>query len=406
MGRTKHIPRPAPAEPDDQAVAPTGAGTGAEHDAAQGEAEIAEVVAQLPQGAVGSLQRFVEGGEKEWCEHIAAGDFDLDRIREKWGPGRYVIYWRKPDPNKPGRRVPSGSTPLRFGAPASNPGGAPVPGLAPDARASLAIATVAEEHVKRMLDGQQLLQQMQMAVLKNLTEPKQGSELTEKLLLALIAQRQQSAAPDLAALVTLADKLANRTSPTAAMKDTLDLLDKARELAGGGDEGPPWIGVAARALDVIGKAVAARPAVPELAPVPDSILAPAPVPAAAALAPAGPEVPALPATAHALFHFLAPHMPLLLRQAELDHDPTTYAGLIFDQLRPEYLGEVRDYVSRPDFLDLLAGAFPDVQAAFSRPGADPSSGEQVIRAWFTELRDDLVVRIREELEPPSPTPEV
>lgn len=393
MSRTKRIRAGAGADPE-TADPETGPATGAETEADLGEAEIAEVVGKLPQGAIGTLQRFAEGGEREWCEHIAAADFDLDRIRAKWGPGRYIINWRKPDPNKPGRRVGAGSTPLRFAAPMGAPaaGAAVVP---TDARASLALATVAEEHVKRMLDGQQLLQQMQMAVLKNLTEPRKESELTEKLLLALIAQRQQPAGPGLAEIITLSRELSTRSSPTSAVKEALDLLEKARELAGGegGDGSPPWMGMAAKALDVIGRAVSREPAA--LSPGDTPAPAPAePVPPA----PAGPtvEVVALPPTAHAVFHFLAPHIPPLLRHAIADHDPTTYAGVIFDQVDPQYLAEIRDYISRPDFLDLLEGHFPQLRG----PVIAGSEPPVPVREWFSELRDDLVTRIREALEPP------
>ena len=350
----------------------------------------------LPRGSLGSLQRFIQGGEREWCEQFDAVQFSLEKVRRKWGAGEYIVNWRKPDAKSAGRgMVGAGSTRFQIAAEkdAATTTGPVVPA---DARASLALATMAEEHVKRMMEGQQLLQQMQMAVLKNLTEPKQGSDLTEKLLLALIAQRQQPAGPGLGEVITLAKELATRNSPTSAVKEALELLEKARDLAGdGGDGSPPWMGMAAKALDVIGRAVSREP-VPALPPGET----PAPAPAVPAPAPAGPtvEVVALPPTAHAVFHFLAPHMPALLQHAVRDHDPTTYAGMIFDQLDPQYFGEIVEYIDRPNFLDLLEANFPQLRG----PVVEGSDPPLPVREWFRELRDDLVTRIREALAPPEP----
>jgi hypothetical protein len=378
-------PEPAP-EPAPEPLAEARA-----NEAAQAEAEIADKVALLPRGSIGSLQRFIAGGEREWCEQFDAVQFSLEKVRTKWGAGEYIVNWRKPDPKTAGRgMVGAGST--RFQIAAEKDAATATPITSADARGSLALATLAEEHVKRMLDGQQLLQQMQMAVLKNLTEPRKDNDLIEKILLALVTRQQQPAGPGLAELVTLADKLSNRTSPGAAIKDTLELLEKARELGGeGGDGSPAWMGVAAKALDVIGRAVS-RPALPpgETAPASPDDAAVATIPNPA------PEPTTLPPTAHAIFHFLAPHIPALLRHATLDHDPSTYAGVIFDQLQPEYLSEVRDYVGRPDFLDLLEAHFPALRGAVIQ-GTEPP---EPVREWFRALRDDLVERIHETLEPP------
>lgn len=394
MSRTKRIAKQEATADDPAEDGQTGAQTDARANVA--EAELETVAQQLPEGARGTIHRFIEGGEREWCEDIAAAEFSPARVRAKWGPGRYIVYWRKPHAEVRGRTVGAGTTRFVLAAGVEEPrAGAPA---SADVRAAEAVTGMVVQHAKAMLDGQQLLQQMQMAVLKNLTEPRRDSELSEKLLLALIARTPQGGGTDLAGLMALADKLANRTSPTAAIKETLELLGTARELGGGGDgdTGPPWIQLAAKALDTIGRAVS-RPAGQLAAPAPDgSTPAPAPdmLPAPAPAGSPG-EVATLPETAHAVFHFLAPHMPALIRHATLDHDPTTYAGMIFDQLTPAYMAEVRDYISRPDFLDLLEGHFPAVRGALIA-GSEPPV---LVREWFGDLRDDLVARIREEIEP-------
>jgi len=399
MGRTKRIHAGAGTEPEtaepsaEPSAEPLADARAAE--STQAEAEIADAIALLPRGSLGSLQRFIEGGEREWCEQFDAAEFSLAKIRARWGGGRYIVNWRKPDPKAPARMVGAGST--RFQLAAEKDAAAAAPVSSADARGSIALATLAEEHVKRMLDGQDMLQKMQLAVLKNLTEPRQGSDLTEKLLLAVIAQRQQPAGPGLGEIITLAKELASRNSPTSAMKEALELLEKARDLAGdgGGDGSPAWMGMAAKALDVIGRALSREP-VPALPPGET----PAPAPAVSAPAPAGstPEAVALLPTAHAVFHFLAPHMPALLQHAIRDHDPTTYAGVIFDQIEPQYFGEIVEYIERPNFLDLLEANFPQLRG----PVVEGSDPPLPVREWFRELRDDLVTRIREALAPPEP----
>lgn len=392
---SKRIRRTAAAEPpSDETGEPI-------HSEAQSEGEVAsneiqEVAQQLPQGARGSLQRFIEGGEREWCEDLAAPEFSPARVRAKWGPGRYIVYWRKPHDTHRGKTVSAGTTRFLLAA------GAEDPAAGRAATPAGAVTDMVIAHTKSMLDGQQMLQQMQMAVLKNLTEPRHDStgELLKLILPELIRSvaTRTPAGPDLGAIIALADKLANRTSPTTAMKETLELLDKARELAGGeGDGAPPWMRLAAGALDTIGRALARPAGEPPALPVGEP---PAPAPAEPAALPAGPtpESSPLPSTAHAIFHFLAPHIPALLRHAQLDHDPTTYGGVIFDQLQPQYFAEVRDYISRPDFLDLLEAHFPALRGA-TVEGSEPPV---LVRAWFGELRDELVSRIHDELEPPAP----
>lgn len=354
------------------------------------DVELAEVDQQLPQGAKGTLWKFTEGGDRAFCESLQAADLSLDRLRTRWGPGRFVIFWRKPDEKRPGRSLTAGTTRFEL---TPDQAATPSPAAAPAAGAiGLGAGT---EYVKAMLEGQQLLHAMQVAVLKNLTEPRQGSELMEKILLALIT-RDAKPAPgmDLNAVITLADRLANRTNPTSAMKDALGLLEQARELAGegGGEQAPAWIQLAAKALDTIGRAVSRSPDQPAGAEEP-----PAAIPETTTAPPPNPEVSPLPPTAHAVFHFLAPHIPALLRHAIADHDPATYAGVIFDQLQPEYFTEVRDYISRPDFLDLLEASFPQLRGPIVE-GSDPP---QPVREWFRELRDDLVNRIQEDQAPPE-----
>lgn len=351
------------------------------------ESELRAVALQIPEGATGSVQRFVEGGAKAWCEDISGAEFSPALIRDRYGPGRYVIYWRRPDPRRPGQWIGAGSTPLNIFAPATTPKGA-----APDQGAG-ALALLVEDHVKRMLDGQQLLQQMQMAVLKNLTDTGRGSSVADTLLPELVkalASRPPAPGLDLAGIIALADKLANRTSPTAAIREGLDLMAKAREISGeGGDGEPSWTRAALKGLDVLGRAIGSAAA-------PADGTAPTPAPGGTVPPAGAPEGSTLPPTAHALFRFLEPHIPPLLRHAMADHDPQTYAGVIFDQVAPAYYEEIRAYIARPDFPDLLVASFPVIGTARVNGTADP------VLPWFVEMRDDLVTRITEALQPEPP----
>jgi len=393
MGETKRLKGGrGEADAEDAAERPQRTTTEAEN-------EMEQVALQVPEGATGTVYCFIEGGKKAWCDDVAAADFSPQWIRDRFGPGRYVVYWRVPDPNRPGKPKGAGSTPLVI----KGAGNEPNAGQAGPNRLDGTLATLVEQHVKSMLDGQEMLSKMQLAVLANLTQRPAQSDGFGKLLELILPElikslvnRPAPVGPDLAGIIALADKLSNRASPVTAMKDTLALLEQARELAGGDGEGTPaWVNLAARALDTIGKAVAGRPA-GELEAIPDTT---APAPESPAPVPAGPtpEAPALPATAHAVFHFLAPHIPALLRHAIADHDATTYSGVIFDQLQPQYYAEVRDYIGRPDFLDLLEAHFPGIRGQVIAGTTPPVP----VREWFTELRDDLVTRIQEQLNPPA-----
>jgi hypothetical protein len=402
MSRTKKIERRAS---DTEPETPPDAGPGEaarQVDTSTAAQELENIALELPRGAIATLYKYPDvGTEKEWCGEFEGAMFGVPLILERFGPGRYIAYFRAPDDRKPGKMIGAGSRKYSIAKPAA---AAPVAAAGLDTTKLLAsYAELIQASTTRTLEAQDLQQKMQLALLKSMTErpADTGLELLKTILPALLA-RPAATSPDLGALITLADRLANRSSPTAAMKETLELLEKARELAGGDGEGEPaWMRVAAKALDAIGRAVTPRGERPPPA-VPAPAALPAPAPAPGSLPAGGPEVVTLPATAHAIFHFLAPHMPALIRHAELDHDPSTYAGMIFDQLAAEYLVEVRDYIGRPDFLDLLEANFPAVRGVVVRDTEPPVP----VREWFKDLRDDLLERIREALEPPAAAWEV
>ncbi len=228
------------------------------------------------------------------------------------------------------------------------------------------------------------MQGMQLALLKSMTErpaPATDSslELLKTILPALISGKQNG--PTIADVIALSEKMANRTSPTSQLKETLELVATARELGGGPEAAaPPWMGIAARALDVIGRAVSYNPrAIPAGEVADDS-------PPPALPAPAPVEVPTVAESSHPLLKWLAPQIPGLVAHATADHDPDTYAGVLVDNIPETHFPDVLAFLESSDFAQQLQQSFPMTQQ---------------VQEWFEELRSQVVDRIRELMKPPA-----
>ena len=373
-----------------------------ESEAEQIDAELDGLAQQLPEGAIGSLYRFTEGAEKEFVDEMLVVDFSLTAVKQRYGSGRYILYLRTPDPNVAGKSFRQGSKRFRIaGVPITTPPGTAIAGTpgaasADERRLLSGYADMIQAQVKSQLQGAEMLQTMQMAVLRNLTEraPDPSIDLMKTLLPALISRG--GGGSDLGQIITLADRLASKSGPAAGLKETLELLKAAREFAGGSsDDTPPWLGLASRGLETIGKLVETRAAAPaplalapgEPAPIAEPTLGAEPAPGAEPQ----PEGQTVPPNVHPLFSFLAPRMADLVTHASLDHDPTTYAGVLADLIPDAYADQVRAKITEARFVAELGTIFPAVVP---------------FTFWFTELRDDLAERLAPE-EPPTtaPTPE-
>jgi len=348
-------------------------------EAEQADNDLAELRYQLGDGAMLTLYRMVDGGEKEFIEQQAVADFSIPWVKERYGGGRYTIYLKKPDPTAAGRWIRQGSKKFRIAGPAAYNVASTQPGAvatAPDEFARK-YATMIDEHVERSLKGQELLQQMQMAVLKNLTDraPDPTIDLLKSILPSLIGKSTQQLS--LGDVIALADKMSTKTSAASQMKEMFELVKSAREV-GGDSNTPPWMDLASRGLDLLGRAVP-TPTDPK------QLTSGAP---AASAVPTSTSAPDVTDTMHPLFVFLKPQIPSLLQHAIADHDPATYAGVVFDHIRPEHFTDVLGVIDDATFLATLTGAFPAIGTSMSTTG-------QPVSGWFEELRVDLVDRIRE-----------
>ena len=361
---------------------------GALDDDVQAVEELAELSAQLPEDASLALYRMLDGADKEFCDQMAVRDFSIAAVAARFGGGRYTIYLRKPDPERAGKWIRQGSKRFRVAGAARTGAdvGAPMvaggtPGIGEAEKVLRTYGDLIQSTVKSSLENQNLLQQMQLAVVTRLAErpPDTTMELLKVLLPALLGGRGDQLT--MADVLALADRMASKTSPTTQLRETLGLVKDVRELGGdgGGEPAPAWLTVASRALGLFERAY--QP--------------PAPGDAPRALPPGAPipETPAAPAggDVHPLITWLAPQVPGLIRHAELDHDPDTYAGVICDQIAPEHAADAIAFLTAPHFLTQLGTAFPGVVP---------------VQSWFSELRDDVVTRLQEMLAPPAdPEPE-
>ncbi len=373
----------------------------AQTDAEQADDEIQALRDQLPEGAMATLWRFGEGTDKEFVEEMPVSEFSINVVRQRYGGGKYAIFLRKPDPDIAGRWIRQGSKrfrifgPSRFNVPDATPA---TPAASTDGTLEFMrkYGEMIQQQAKAQMEGQEMLQRMQMAVLANLTRPATDptADLLKTLLPELIRGRKNDAPPlSMSDVVALADRLAQRTSPSSSLKETMELLTAARELGGDSDQ-PAWMTIASRGIDAIAS-VAHRQ------------VAPAPPPAAVAALPAGTPVPPTPetppmATAQPddpFFRLMAPMFPGLLRHAQQDHDPATYAGVILDLLPVAAFADVRAFVTDPEFMARLQAAFPAVATTMQ------DNGDGTVLPWFAELRDQLAERLAEELAPPEPSAE-
>ena len=367
-------------------------------DTAQASADLAELAAQLPADAILTLWRFDEAGVKEWLAEQPVAGFNLPSVAARFGGGSYIIYLRKP--NADGGVTRQGSKRFRIGGPSRYPDPDAPAGAAPAAVTVGAIETeklqraygdLIQQSIRASAESAQLMSGMQLALLKSMTErpapvEDKSATLLQAILLKLLDNKQQG--PSLGDLVTLAAKLASRSGPMSNLKETLELIQTARELGGGEPAGPAWIPIASKALDALTQAVRYNPGptVRQLPPA-DVVAEPAPAPAPPV------EASPMPANSHPLLAWLAPQMPALIEHAQADHDPDNYAGVIVDQIPASHAPDVVAYLAAPDFLAQLQGAFPMIAP---------------LVAWFSELRDNVVDRLQEKIAPPidSGAPEV
>lgn len=351
-------------------------------DDVQAVEELAELSAQLPEDASLALYRMLDGAEKEFCDQMAVRDFSVAAVATRFGGGRYTIYLRKPDPERAGKWIRQGSKRFRVaGAPRTGADVAPAStALVASAGGDSALRGYGEliqATIRSSLDNQQLMQQMQMALMKTMMDrPADTSMDLMKSILPTLLTRGKGETPSISDVIALADRLASKTSPTSQLKESLDLLRTARELSGDGGDATPapaWLTVAGRALDIFGRAYQ-PPALAPAEPAPLALPAGTPAPL--------PDTPAAPAgdTVHPLVTWLRPQLPGLIRHAEADHDPDTYAGVLVDQISPAHVGDVLAFLQGPLFMAQLAAAFPAVEP---------------VRAWFDELRAAVVERLQE-----------
>jgi hypothetical protein len=355
-------------------------------DVEQGDEDLAELGVQLPEGAMGTIWRMLEGGDKEFVDEQPIAGFSVAAIAARYGGGRYVMFLKKPHPEFAGRWFKAGSKKFRvIGAPRLNVGPSDAPaatalaGAAETEKLARSYGDLIQQSIRASIDSQQLMQQMQLALIKTMMDRPPAPPDNSFELLKVVLGKQAPTGPSIADVIALADRMASRTSPGSQMKETLELIKEVREIGGAGDDtGPKWMPIATKALGLLERAQQYQPKqLPPGAPAPAGDVAPAPV-----------EVSPVSEDMHPLLKWLAPQIPSLVQHAQADHDPDSYAGMMVDLLPEEHHADVLTFLEQPTFPQQLQAAFPMTAA---------------VAEWFNELRNVIIERLKEEDATPAAT---
>jgi hypothetical protein len=350
------------------------------------ETELLSMFGDLTDGADALIFRATDGGKFAYVGTVDAGLLSYEHIAKTFGPGRYSVRPRVPRASD-GRKQFAGERKVEIDAAYAR-------------RASHAAVGVESESVsfdKVMSAGVlSMFQQMQAMNASTLElvraaakEPPPPPDLVgpivaivgavSPIITAYLAGGKREGAADVMKLVREARDLVTpprAPTPLAEMVQTMEAVQKLRELGGGDGGDRPGIGerlVESLAPLLMQGAMQARPA----APVATATVAAAPVAASPAVASA-PAAPALPpqevTPMMAMLAHLGKWIAPLLRWAQENRDPTTYAGLFYDEMPVGLRGAALELVRRPNVVTEIVAQRPEF-----------AGHEQWISEWIEEL---------------------
>jgi len=369
-----------PADPDDTGAPEPREGTSAPE-------EIRQLMDSLPPDSAVDLLRWNDAGPKPGYKMVRtypAADFSPGLVARKFGGGDYRVYIRFKRDGRPSveRRdfgvdpavKPEPEPPPAAGLPAPAPAGGPT----------------LDRAMWELLD-------LQVKALTSLltSVPRESPVELFKAAVDLVKSNQVPAAPardpiELAA--KLLDLTQGRREASGSLADVLkelpDVLETARELAGGG-EGGEGLG---QALVAIAHAVekladkeadrrvmvpAARPVA--IVPMPAGAVAAAQNPVTAAPGPAPAAVEGSSPVRPPWLVFLEPLLPALLRAAAQDSDVELYAELVLDQLPEAADPYLNQLMAHPDYPSNLLRELP----------TETASAHQWLHRLLLAIRDEL-----------------
>ena len=327
------------------------------------DSDLDEVLSALPQqeACIELFRINAQGGRPLYLESVQPSIFNLAYVTGKFGGGRYLASAKyvSGERVKMPFEIEGEPIPVRRLGPGAGVEPIAVPSNAAHLQALLAPTHPAAEFEPAPTDMQGMF----------------------SVLVTLIKDMKSSKADTLKEMLMYKELFAANqpTGPQATVDQMTNLVMKGVELAGkagGPGETNVWLEVArelkdplAKAFDALQMALATRGQNPQPQPVVQA-------------APVTPQPPNGEPMNLAIVNQLRAALPLLVNGASKNADPEFYAEFILDQTPENLYPSLRDWLIKPDCLDLLAKFEPGVRYA---------------QDWWIGLRDSLLSKLTEEL---------
>jgi len=333
------------------------------------DAELDDVLAGLPQ-ADSSIELFRVnplGGRPLYLESVDPKMFSLAYVTAKFGGGRYTAHAKYLTGDRV--RIP-------FDIEGES---IPVKRLGPGAGAEPIVAAI-QQNNQRMWSDNQHSQEFEQ------TPTDQTGAFA--VLTQLIRDMKTSKADMYKEMLMMKELFGpnQQTGPQATIEQVTQMLMRGIELGGktGGAEPNFWVELArefkeplGKALDTLQVALSTRGQAPHPATQP-----PRPIQAQPASNAQGEAMPQEGNANIAVMKQLQQMLPILINGAAKNSDPSTYVDMLLDQVQESLYPTLRDWLVRPDCLDMLANFEPGIRYQ---------------QEWWMTLRGGILEALTEEI---------
>lgn len=244
------------------------------------EADLENLIASMPQGTIAKLYRVEPDGNQAWLENTPPNEMSEERAA-KHGPGKYRILLWGPHPStkKMGYR---GSATLVIGRSAAADAieaarrdaspNVPVPGMSMTDQLAGGMFMNMIRQQQEMSAAQSRMQMEHSAAMMTLMSKLAERPATDPLISALLPEIIRGRGDPFEIATRMAELAAKQGGPKSTMQDVLgvmELIDKVKSEAGGGDGGSSnWMDMLKTALPLILRRGGGDPAPPPVATVP------------------------------------------------------------------------------------------------------------------------------------------
>lgn len=331
------------------------------------DSDLDDVLSALPQteACIELFRINAQGGRPLYLESIQPSIFNLAYVTSKFGGGRYIASAKYVDGHrvKMPFEIEGDPLPVRRLGPGAGVEPLTVPSNAAHLQALLAPSAVSSEFEPAPNDMAGMFSVL-VTLIKDMKSSKADMYKEMLMMKELFGTGQPS-------------------GPQATVDQVTNMMMKGIELAGkagGPGETNVWLEVArelkdplAKAFDALQMALATRGQHPAQ---PQPVMVAQPAQPAPQAPPTGEPVNLQ------ILNQLRMALPLLVNGASRNADPESYADLILDQTPENLYASLRDWLIKPDCLDMLAKIEPGVRYQ---------------QDWWISLRTCLLERLTEEL---------